>query len=219
MKKLSVTTLLTAVAVCTAGAAFAGSPIPVYEEPEPYYPIVPEPSWEGFYVGLIGGFQTGDLIDTDTDTTYPFDTTNYGGMAGYNFQKDQFVFGGEIDVQFGSGTLTVPGILDDPTTVATTDTELDFDVDYLIDLRGRMGYAMDSVLVYAAGGYTTAKYSVDDDSLEATGWNIGAGIDFAVNDKFIVGGEYIYRDLDGETDGDPFDLNSHGFQLRAGLRF
>jgi len=217
MQKLSVSTLLTAVAVCAAGAAYAGSPMPVYEEPEPYYPIEPEPTWDGFYVGLLGGFQTGDLIDTVTDTSYPFDATIYGGMAGYNYQKDQFVFGGEIDVQFGSGSLTVPQVAG--AVAALPIGDVDLDVDYLVDLRGRLGYAMDSVLVYAAGGYTTAKYSVDATSLEATGWNLGAGLDFAVNEKFMVGGEYIYRNLDGESGGDPFDLNSHGFQLRAGLRF
>jgi outer membrane immunogenic protein len=74
-------------------------------------------------------------------------------------------------------------------------------------LRARFGYAMDRALIYIAGGYTGANVtgSVHDfgavpnifasQSAFLNGYNIGAGLEFAVTNRISIKGEYIYTNL------------------------
>lgn len=208
--------LVTAAAtVFVAGAAMGGSPMPYYEEPVPYVPVQPEPLWEGFYAGVIGGFLSGELEPSGGGAIASFDATTYGVMAGYNFQDDHIVYGGELDIQMGNASTSVPAGIANNNPFA-----LDFDIDYLVDLRGRLGYAMDNVLVYAAGGLTAAKISTAGGGFTGSGWNAGAGVDFGLTDDVFLGGEYVYRNLSGEDSiGTPYDLTGHSFQARIGYRF
>ncbi|HCQ64635.1 MAG TPA: hypothetical protein DIU07_05400 [Rhodobacteraceae bacterium] len=191
-------TLLAAVIVGLAGsAAIAGSPEPyvehVYMEP----PVV-ENDWEGFYGGVTGGMQSGDI----TPGPFTFDATTYGGFAGYNFQQGQMVFGAEIAGQIG--TLDVnPGPA--------------FDVDMLLDAKVRVGYSFGDALLFASGGYSTFGATTPL-TFAATGWNAGVGLDYAITEKFFVGGEYVYRNMP-TTIPAGFDATSHGGQLRAGIKF
>jgi len=204
-------TLLAAVVAGVAGtAAFAGSPEPYIEHV--YMPPIEVESatdWQGFYVGLLGGIQNGDLEFAPPD--YTTSATTYGGFAGYNFQMGKMVVGAEIDGQMGSTDINLGGV---PIPNSP------FGVNSLIDARARVGYAFGDVLAYAAAGYTAINIDlVPNPDLSATGWNAGAGIDFAATDKIFVGGEYVYRNLSGTYGGQPFDAVSHGFQARVGYRF
>jgi len=196
------------VAIFAAGAALAGSLEPVAVDTAPYaIPASIATDWSGFYVGGLAGIQNGDAIanpGTPIEVVTPIDVTNYGGFAGYNFQQGSIVYGAEIAAQMGNITAGV-------TTV---------NLDYLVDARPRVGYAFDSVLVYAAGGYSTGQMSNLGISETFSGFNVGAGLELAVTDNFFLGGEYIYRDMSGTTAGlTPFDIKTHGVQVRAGFRF
>ena len=196
------------VAIFAAGAALAGSLEPVAVDTAPYaIPASIATDWSGFYVGGLAGIQNGDAIanpGTPIEVVTPIDVTNYGGFAGYNFQQGSIVYGAEIAAQMGNITAGV-------TTV---------NLDYLVDARARVGYAFDSVLVYAAGGYSTGQMSNLGISETFSGFNVGAGLELAVTDNFFLGGEYIYRDMSGTTAGlTPFDIKTHGVQVRAGFRF
>ncbi len=198
-------TLLTVVAAGLAGsAAYAGSPEPYVEHVYmPPIEVETGSDWGGFYIGFLGGFQRGDVIDTVNDMNNDAEFTNYGGMAGYNFQSGKFVYGGEISAQFGSGTIAVT----------------DVDIDYVVDARARVGYGMGKALIYGAGGYTTMAAPGGGTTLEVDGFNVGGGVEFAVTDNLFLGGEYIYRDLSGTAFGTDYDTNTHGIQIRAGYSF
>lgn len=205
-------TLLAAVIAGLAGsAAIAGSPEPYVEHV--YMPPIEVDTgadWEGFYAGLTVGVQNGDWDNEPAGPPlFEVETLNYGGFAGYNFQSGDFVYGLEVAAQMGSATIqTLPG---------------DRDINYLVDARARIGYSFGDVLAYAAGGYTAAQVNlpapIGDTNM--SGFNVGAGIDLAVTDKFFVGGEYVYRDLSGTftPPATDFTANTHGFQARVGYRF
>lgn len=205
-------TLLAAVIAGVAGsAAYAGSPAPYVEQPYMPPPIEVEPAadWQGFYIGLLGGMQNGEL--DFNPPLYDISATTYGAFAGYNFQMGKVVLGAEIDAQMGSTDISLGGV---PIPNSP------FGVNSLIDARARVGYSFGDVLAYAAGGYSTVNVDlVPNPDLSAAGWNAGAGVDFAITDKFFVGGEYIYRSMSGTRLGQTFDIGTHGFQARVGYRF
>lgn len=204
MKHLLATTAA-ALIVASGSAALAGSVAPATVEPVIAAPMpAPANDWTGVYFGGTFGWATGTTTD-DADVEYDFDGTVYGGFAGYNYQFDNnFVLGGEIAASTGEREY------DD-----TGDT---FDATF-IDLKARMGYAMDRALVYVSGGYTFANYDDDEDS-ESTGFNVGAGVDFKVTDNIFIGAEYIYRDLEDDVN-DPaeWDENLGTIQARVGITF
>jgi outer membrane immunogenic protein len=81
-------------------------------------PVVVDPLWTGFYVGLNGGYSWGrsetnvTFIDTTTGlpitlpagsaTSASFNMNGgvFGGQAGYNWQRDRMVLGVETDIQW-----------------------------------------------------------------------------------------------------------------------
>lgn len=194
-------TLLSAVIAGFVGsAAFAGSPDP-YVEVEPVYmpPIEVETGadWEGFYAGGMAGIQSGEIAPI----ALQFDGTSYGGFAGYNFQSGKMVYGVEVAAQTGTVDLAPPAL----------------DLNYMIDAKARVGYAAGDALFFASGGYTTSSTDIFG-GFDASGWNVGAGLDYAVTEKFFLGGEYTYRNLPN-TNFPALDASSHGGQVRAGIRF
>lgn len=191
-------TLLAVVISGLAGsAAVAGSPEPyiehVYLEP----PVV-ENQWDGIYGGVLGGMQSGEI----TEGPFEFDAVNYGVFAGYNYQQDNMVIGAEVAAQMGTMDF---------------DNGDSFDIDMLVDAKVRVGYSFGDALVFASGGYSSLGMT-SPDNFAATGWNAGAGIDYAISEQFFVGGEYVYRSLPNTEPGG-FDYTSHGAQFRAGVKF
>jgi len=191
MKKM----LLTAVVVGLAGsAAMAGSPEP-YVEYVHMPPPEPETRWDGVYVGLLGGVLTGEVAELQTE----FDATTYGGFAGFNFQDGDMVYGVEVALQ--TGRLSIPETVD---------------LDILFDAKARVGYSFGDALVFGSGGYSNL--DADECCYQASGWNLGAGIDYALTEKFFVGGEYVYRSFNNPADVGE-EATSHAGQLRLGLKF
>jgi outer membrane immunogenic protein len=66
---------------------------------------------------------------------------------------------------------------------------------------------INSFLPYVTAGVAfgdmTRKSTDGSDSLTQsathTGWTIGGGVDFAYGDRWVIGGEVLYVDLDGKT--------------------
>ena len=199
--------LLTSTALAlTSTAAFAG-PIVVPAPPPPVIVPVEEP-FEGFYVGIEGGFVFGDAEETNipgaVNAPYSFDSgTAYGAFAGYNWQNGSTVFGGEIRALHFSD-YTGPD---------------NFEVLAVIDLRARVGIAMGDALIYGAAGYSIGSVDIGPE-IDVEGFNVGGGVEYNITDTFFVRGDFTYRDLEGDTGfGSTWTQDVSTFTIGAGLRF
>jgi outer membrane immunogenic protein len=146
----------------------------------PYPYIVAPALWEGFYVGgHVGGVWGGpDVSDT---FVYVGDPTFNGGLngagftggaqAGYNIQRDRFVFGLEGDIGYlGLSANKLVNFKQDTCTAHYRDGSETYGRDHhneqlcsidgkyssssglYGDITGRLGYALDRTLFYAKGG-------------------------------------------------------------------
>jgi outer membrane immunogenic protein len=151
-----------------------------------------------------------------------------GGQVGFNAQSGPVVFGLEGDFdgldstnrQSGSYTLPATAL----TTGSTVNTYARFNPQWEATIRGRLGFAMDRVLVYGTGGVAFVHFndqggtsyapSVTDAVTAAnpgvtygpyvygggnnptrTGWTVGGGVEFALSHNVSVGAEYRYTDV------------------------
>jgi outer membrane immunogenic protein len=198
MKKLALGLLLS---VVVSGAAVAADMAPRYTKAPP--PIVsPATNWSGFYIGAMGGYASENT--SDDNIVLPGVVADPrmkggfgGGTVGYNWQTGQFVFGLEADAAFGDihASATAFGV--------TAESK----IRSLGTVRGRVGMAFDTVLLYATGGYAWAdnKFSITAPPLSFSesnfhhGWTVGAGVEWMFAPKWSVKFEYLYRDFGSET--------------------
>lgn len=129
--------------------------------------------WQGLYFGVHGGY--GQAIDEPA----PFDVTGgvLGLQAGYNHQINRFVLGIEGDYS-GSNledTRTAGGI---PVTLS---------VDDMASIRGRIGIAVQSALIYGTLGYAWADAGT---SGTFAGVSFGRSTSF---DGLVAGGGVEYK--------------------------
>jgi outer membrane immunogenic protein len=223
-----------------SSAIAADISMPVKAPPEAIY------SWTGWYVGgdmgwagsrdtfnhspIFGG--TGLIVGEPADAAAqqavasPALTANgpTGGLfAGYNWQRDSFVFGVEADgagMSVGksvSGTFPFPstlpgGVIGPPTqTFAGINS---FEIDWQATLRGRVGFAANDWLLYGTGGFaiagiregqnvgnlvagaSTTQFASSD---TRAGWVVGGGIEKAFGSGWILRVEYLHADYGNAT--------------------
>jgi outer membrane immunogenic protein len=195
--------ILLAGALRAAVAADALPPPPPPLPPPP--PVLPVPvvqvfSWTGFYVGgSVGwGFTNGSGTFTTALGPDPFTVTSNafvgGAQVGYNWQAGPFVLGAEADFQgtSASGSLSANA---GPAISATARTP------WFGTLRGRVGYALDNILLYATGGgvYGDSSWSgsvstVGNFSSATTfgTWTLGAGAEMAFWGCWSAKLEYLF---------------------------
>jgi outer membrane immunogenic protein len=184
-----------------AGAAHADGLPPL--APLPFYSL--PLSWTGFYVGANGGYGWSANDDQLRDfSNGPGKLFNglfpqggfFGGQLGYNWQKDRLVLGVEADIQ--------RAWIDDSFrwSVARSTS----DIDWFGTVRGRIGFTADRALIYATGGFAyggvdnreigAPKYVADN---TATGYVVGAGIEYKLAPAWSLKAEYQYINL-GKND-------------------
>jgi opacity protein-like surface antigen len=136
-----------------------------------------------------------------------------GVQAGYNWQIGQWVLGLEQDYQFTG--LKQTATFATPSGPFLSGDSFSVKTDYLAASRAKVGMAWDRVLVYAAGGLETGLFDVTsayvaraggspalgftDANKLHFGFNVGAGIDYAITNNVFLGVEYRYIDLGKET--------------------
>jgi outer membrane immunogenic protein len=165
-----------------------------------YYPSL----WQGLYGGLHAGFGwSGDA-----------DGAVGGAQVGYNWQKQQFVYGIEADVSLAD--IGVRESFVGPFGVVTASGS----IDWLATIRGRAGVLVQPrLLVYATAGLAivNAEASVDgmgfhlSQSETDTGFVYGLGVESKWTDTMSVRVEYLGF-------GDTNAAGSFGI-LRAGVNF
>ena len=157
-------------------------------------------NWTGFYLGVVGGGAWEDANSPRMQGGF------VGGTAGYNWQTGNVVFGVEADGAWAdvnasaAGVVIVPGLGAIPTSVSSK-------TDAMGTVRGRIGWAVNNVLLYGTGGYawidnkitaTLGAASISDSKFHS-GWTVGAGVEAFFAPQWSVKGEYLYRSLGGET--------------------
>lgn len=208
----------------------------VYEEPAPVE--VTFFSWTGGYVGLHAGYAWGreddnlseNIIDETAEVTADrFDVDGFigGAHAGYNWQSGSIVYGIEGDIDYAD----INGGSDFDFDPATTG-RLSLDSDWQGSLRARLGYAMDTWLLYATGGVAfgraelTASIPGTSASDENThiGWTAGVGVEKAFTPNWIGRLEVRYTDFGnkdynlGPTFGD-VDADWNQTSVTAGVSY
>ena len=147
--------LVAAAAIAVAAyipALAADLPIPSYPPPLP----VAVYNWTGIYIGINGGFGTGNSnwSDGPIGTTGSFPTSGFliGGTAGVNYQIGEYVFGIEGDGDWtnlhgnsGSTCGAISAVVIPPVSCQTQSQ-------WLATVRGRVGYAFDRIFLYGTGG-------------------------------------------------------------------
>jgi outer membrane immunogenic protein len=163
-------------------------------------------NWSGAYVGVNFGHQWG------TVTNFPASPAGLagGGQVGYNWQTGQFVFGVETDLQ--------------ATGADDTFAAYKFSNPWFGTARGRAGYAMNNILLYATAGlaYGGGKIEIAGltDSRTHIGWTAGAGIEVGFTPNWSARAEYLYVDLN-ETSYVLTNTSSgiHSNLLRFGVNY
>src|SRR5271169_4255848 len=181
MKRLALGILLASIAGAACAADLPAPSVPYSKAPAV---VSPATNWSGFYVGAMGGYgseNTGDPLGIKG---------GFGGATvGYNWQFGTIVAGIEADGAFGdvSNSTTITGV-----TVSAK-------VDALATVRGRVGVALDQVLLYGTGGLALADAKIGasalgvgiSDSKTLTGWTLGAGVEWMFMPRWSLKAEYL----------------------------
>ncbi len=178
--RISATTMAT-LAICLTVAPGAARAADIPRGPYTVAPPYPTYDWIGPYIGLNLGYQWGAASNAPGDLNGAM-----GGLqGGYNWQLGQFVVGAETDLQgsdaderFAAWRLANP---------------------WFGTLRGRVGYPLDSVMLYATfglayGGGTITTAGLRDSNIHM-GWAGGGGMELGLSPHWSVKAEYLFVDL------------------------
>jgi outer membrane immunogenic protein len=155
-------------------------------------------NFQGVHVDLIGGY---DLLSAGGEHE---SGGAYGIAAGYDFQRENVVFGIEAEAAESTGDVCDAGIC------------LDAGRDLYVG--GRVGAVVSDVaLIYAKAGYTNARFELTpavlgDNDATLDGVRGGVGIEWATGTPVIARVEYRYSNYES-------DLSRHQGVVGIGLRF
>ncbi len=193
---------LTSLAILLPGLAAAADPRGVALPPAPELPALY--SWTGIYAGVQGGYGWGSGrlrlgapggplapqgLRADADAAFG------GAHAGVNYQFGGIVLGLEGDIEAIDGRSRFDGF----------GLSARVDQNWQGSARARIGLAFDRLMIYATGGASFTEFErrvfmpgsgLGERLTSArTGWNVGAGVNFAFTDHLILGAEYRYTDF------------------------
>jgi outer membrane immunogenic protein len=193
---------LMAPAVLVGGAAFAGGPLEPIAEPvvEPVAPVDFDASldWTGFYAGASLGYG-----DVDSNGAGLDGNGWLGGVAaGYRRDFGTLVTGVELD--YDVTDISVGGAAGELDSVAR--------------LKFSAGTEIGSALVYGTLGAARAEATVAGASLSDTGIVGGIGVDYAITDSMVVGGELLEHRF-SDFDGSGVDLDATTLKARVLFKF
>ena len=196
-----ITTVLAATAVLggIGAPAFAGGmAAPIVEAAPQVAPTpvsyAPNGDWTGGHIGAQLGYgraKSGGASDNGS---------LYGLRAGYDHDFGKWVLGANIDWNKDNMNLTATDKLDQMSHIGL-----------------RAGMDMGRTLVYVTGGAARAKVENAVGSTSDNGYYGGIGADYAVNDRWTVGGELLSHHFDNFGGGS--SLNATTAALNVGFRF
>ena len=170
--------------------------------------------WSGFYAGASMATHSGSHEYNNDGDPYDLEGPAFGIFAGYMMSSGNLSYGAELAASKG-------GVYEyyAPSDISYKD---EYEYTSFIDLKGRLGYSMNNVLLYGTLGLSRGHFISDvDNSLNTSGTVFGFGADYKVNEKFFVGAEYLRRNYDfyDPFQGDDIEARINSFSLRAGVSF
>ncbi len=194
----------------TAIAADVVDEIPSAPEAPMQQSVAPS-GWAGAYAGASVGYGSGK----NRNAAASFNTKGFNGGAfgGYNLQSGQIVYGGEADLGYSAAKGS--------TAVASGKEGVNG------ALRARLGYDLDPVLLYAAGGVATTKGRLTVGALSDTqthvGWTVGVGADAKITDNMFGRVEFRHNDFGTQNynigAGTKAKLTDNEVRLGVGVKF
>lgn len=174
--------------VLTSTTALAGGVAPA-PQPPVVIPVADVTDWTGVYVGLgYSSVSNGTMEYNNIATQFEYlEGEMESFFIGYNYQfSNNFVVGGELN--YSSGLEGVTGF---PTEF----------LDDILSVRLRGGYAFGNLHAYGFAGYAVSEYSIPvlPAQWDVDGETYGLGVEYMINDRFIVGLEYARWNLSGDT--------------------
>ncbi len=139
----------------------------------------------------------------------------YGGAIGYDAQVSSAVIGAEAEI---TGSTT-----EEDGVSAGRD----------LYVGARLGYVVaPSTLIYAKGGYTNARVSIDDDGENFDGYRVGGGIEhnfgrfygkleyrYSNYNNLDFSDDFDFEDFEAEDFDTDIDLDRHQVLVGLGMRF
>lgn len=205
------------------------------------------PNWTGFYIGGFGGYKFGvidpeihlfgawdeypvdrDLIEDNGNPDLSTSGAEVGGLIGYNYQMNNWVFG--LEAAGGYLWLRNSNVTDHFIAVGDPFTDeyhmwTSFKTHYLATVGPRIGYAFCRWLPYVTGGVAFGDLDLDQEVVQHeaavpfreggsksetnAGWFVGGGLEYALTDHWRIRAQYQYVDLGEEG----FDHSSLGVNL------
>jgi outer membrane immunogenic protein len=204
MRKFAVALLATSALMITSASA---ADLPIY----PSSGVLPGmPSlysrahvWTGIYVGVNAGGAFGTFSANASSGPFTADLGSVsasgfigGGQVGAQIQYQHFVYGVEGDFQASSQDHSdIFNVLGTPVTLSES-------MPWFATVRGRLGYAVDNLLLYGTGGLAIVDGKVSVSALGLTastekshiGWTAGGGVEWAFAPHWAAKAEYLYID-------------------------
>ena len=212
--------LLCVSTIAFSSNAFAADIVKHKSHVKPYIvnPVVAPFDWSGAYAGVGVGLTRmyakapTDVLPDEFKNLYEVNKAAYASVyGGYNFLvAKRFVLGLDLNVEKSNidkkhvDSVKVADDLPPYVFVSRIDEDL------AANANIRVGYTFGRFLPYVTGGYSfdLAKYIEDDNishlngKLKSSwnhGWNIGAGVEYAVKNNLVLRAEYTHRVI-----ADPF---------------
>jgi outer membrane immunogenic protein len=188
--------LAAAAVLLSAPAVAADMAVPPPLEKAAFHPVrVYE--WTGFYIGVNGGYATGqsraNFPALGDSADFTLDGALVGGTVGFNLQAGPIVWGVEGDIGIadisGGAGCPAPGI-----TCSVRNR-------WLGTARGRLGWAIHNWMPYITGGMAFGEVQVSAlptgaQSTTHGGWTAGGGVEVALSRKWSMKAEYLFVQLD-----------------------
>ena len=163
-------------------------------------------SWAGPYLGGNLGYNWGSVSNNPTRPS-----GFMGGVQiGYNVQSGPLVIGLEGDLQLNGAENRFAG--------------WKFENPWFGTMRGRIGYAMNNILIYGTGGLAfgtlSGETATQRESHTAAGWTVGIGAEFGLTQNISAKIEYLYVDLSSSRFGITGMPNAYSAgMVRVGLNY
>ncbi len=196
-----------AAAVLAGSGAAMAADFPVYDAgppaPGPLYSSAPALSWTGPYVGVTGGY----------------------GRQGGTVAGNGWIGGAYAGANFQTSTNLVVGVEGDVTGTGKTGTSGGSTVSnpWNTTIRGRVGYAVNSLMVYGTTGLAVGRVKATGTTSGAStrvGWTAGAGVEAALTEKVTGRLEYRYTTLGTATlTGGSVSYKSNDVMAGIGFKF